>query len=52
MPHSVNIILVILFLTFLNPIVKLELSHHHHQLSITLGYGYRQRNVRQFLQSA
>ena len=30
MPHSVNPILIILFLALLNPILSARLSHHHH----------------------
>jgi len=30
LPHSVNLILIILFLTLLNLILQAHLSHHHH----------------------
>jgi len=30
LPHSINLILIVLFLSLLNPIVWANLSHHHH----------------------
>jgi len=41
LPHSVNLILIILFLTLLNRIVYAHLSHHHHcHCPPRLGYSF------------